>query len=380
MKFRQALTAAATMAAIAPAAVLAAPAAAFATEAPSPSAHTHESQTDGATGPGESSGAAGPATETDGGAKSGAENGAKPAPDAKPDEESGTKPDRETGSKVDKESGAKADKETGTKPDSTSESTPDGSASEERPPGGDCASAPKYLRMAIKGLQSEFIAGADWSLSSITVTNTSDKAMEKVRPQPYISSAEIVDRPYEELEAQFRNPATGKWLSFEDATIDSEFTGFPVAAHSTVTLPLRVRAIDPAKPGHGYAIMEGMFANQDGSCGFSNHEQYDFKILPARGKPERPSRPVDPHESAEVGGGAKGGSTPQRHLTAQGGAKVTSAEAEGRGHLAATGASSALPAIALVGGVAMAVGAGAVITVRRRKTAAGSGEGTGAAA
>ncbi|GAU69300.1 hypothetical protein SSP35_11_01190 [Streptomyces sp. NBRC 110611] len=213
--------------------------------------------------------------------------------------------------------------------------------------------------MAIEGLQSEFIAGADWSLSSITVTNTSDKAMEKVRPKPYISSAEIVDRPYEELEAEFRNPVTGKWLSFEDATHDTAFTGFPVAAHSTVTLPLRVRAIDPAKPGRGYAIMEGMFSNQDGSCGFSHHEQYDFKILPARGKPGKPP---------------------------QGGVKNTSAEGQGQGQsrgqeqLAATGASSALPTIALAGGVAMAVGAGAIITVRRRKAAAGPGDGTGATA
>ncbi|MEV0370496.1 LPXTG cell wall anchor domain-containing protein [Streptomyces sp. NPDC050636] len=355
MKFRQALTAAAAAVVITPAAVLAAPAAAFATEAPSPSAHTNESQKtdssgnsgesarpDGTTGSDESSGTGGPTTETDGAAKPGAGNDTKPTPDAKPGEETGTKPGP----------------------------TPGGSSSEERPPGEDCASAPQHLKMAIKGLQSEFVAGADWSPSSITVTNTSDKAMEKVRPQPYISSREIVDRQYEELEAQFRNPVTGKWLSFEDATVDSVFTGFPVAAHRTVTLPLRVRAIDPAKPGSGYAIIEGTFRNQDGSCGMSNHEQYDFKILPARGKPGRPSTPGKPSESAEPGGGATDGTTPQ------GGVKETS----GEGRLAATGSSSALPTIALVGGVAMAVGAGAIISVRRRKAAAGSGGGTGAAA
>ncbi|MCR8575216.1 cell wall protein [Streptomyces sp. Isolate_219] len=218
----------------------------------------------------------------------------------------------------------------------------------------DCESAPKHLQMAIKGLQSAFTAGADWSHSSLTVTNTSDKAMEKVRPRPYISSSEIVDRPYEELEAQFRNPVTGKWLSFEDATTDSEFTGFPVAAHRTVTLPLRIRAINSAKPGAGYAIVEGTFANQDGSCGTSNHEQYHFKILPARGKPGRPSTPGKPSESAAPGGGAADGPKPR------GGVQKT----PGEGQLAATGSPSALPTIALMSGVAMAVGAGAIIASR----------------
>ncbi|MYT18113.1 hypothetical protein YWIDRAFT_07779 [Streptomyces sp. SceaMP-e96] len=258
----------------------------------------------------------------------------------------------------------------------------------------DCASAPKHLQMAIKGLQSAFIAGAGWSHSSLTVTNTSDKAMEKVRPRPYISSSEIVDRPYEELEAQFRNPVTGKWLSFEDATSDSEFTGFPVAAHRTVTLPLRIREINSAKPGAGYAIVEGTFANQDGSCGTSNHEQYHFKILPARGKPGRPSTPDKPSESATPGGGvapggdlAPGGGVAPGGDLAPGGGVADGPEPQGgvqktpgEGQLAATGSPAALPTIALVSGVAMAVGAGAIISARRRRAAAGSSDGTGATA
>ncbi|UJB45892.1 hypothetical protein [Streptomyces sp. A1-5] len=198
--------------------------------------------------------------------------------------------------------------------------------------------APKRLQVAIAGIQAEFVAGVDWSRSSITVTNTSDKAMERVRPARYISSAEIVDRPYEELGAQFRNPVNGKWLTFEDATIDSEFTGFPVAAHSTVTLPLGIRAIGSAKPGAGYAIIEGSFHNKDGSCGDSNHEEYDFTILPAHRKPEQPGNPGNPgkpSESAQPGGGASGGSTPQGSQTPQGSVN----EAAVKGNLAETGSS-----------------------------------------
>ncbi|MEV7982044.1 LAETG motif-containing sortase-dependent surface protein [Streptomyces sp. NPDC086519] len=42
------------------------------------------------------------------------------------------------------------------------------------------------------------------------------------------------------------------------------------------------------------------------------------------------------------------------------------------GNLADTGSSSALPVIGLVGGVAVVVGAGAVVLVRRRKAGADS--------
>ncbi|MFF2807928.1 LAETG motif-containing sortase-dependent surface protein [Streptomyces sp. NPDC058000] len=66
---------------------------------------------------------------------------------------------------------------------------------------------------------------------------------------------------------------------------------------------------------------------------------------------------------------------PLRGSAPQGGVKETSA----KGNLAETGSSSALPTIALVGGVAMAAGAGAIISVRRRKATAGAGGGTGAA-
>ncbi|MFE7315983.1 LPXTG cell wall anchor domain-containing protein [Streptomyces sp. NPDC057555] len=354
MKFRQVLTAAAAATVIAPAAVLATPAAALATETPGPSAHANEPQrTSSSDNGGESPGAQRPTTAADGAAEPGTGSGDQPTPEATPDK--GPTPE------------AKPDQASGTNSVGVS-----GGSSDDSPPGAHCESTPRYLQMAIKGLPSGFVAGADWSQASITVTNTSDKAMERVRPQPYIASSEIVDRQYDELEAEFRNPVTGKWLTFEDATIDSEFTGFPVAAHSTVTLPLRVRAIVSAKPGAGYAIIEGSFYNKDGSCGDSNHEQYDFKILPAGGKAGQPGKPGKPSESATPGGGATGGST--GGSTPQGGAEETAAN----GQLAATGSSSALPTIALVGGVAMAVGAGAVITVRRRKAIAGGGSGAAA--
>ncbi|WP_241746170.1 hypothetical protein [Streptomyces lydicus] len=127
MKLRHALTAVAAAAVIAPA-VLATPAAASATETPSPSAPTNESQK---------------ADDT------------KPAPDAGPGPA----------------------KETGTKPGTKPGATPGGSSSADTPPDEPCESAPKHLQMAIKGLQSAFIAGADWSHSSLTAREPQCKAL-----------------------------------------------------------------------------------------------------------------------------------------------------------------------------------------------------------
>ncbi|MFE9412494.1 LPXTG cell wall anchor domain-containing protein [Streptomyces sp. NPDC006704] len=84
-------------------------------------------------------------------------------------------------------------------------------------------------------------------------------------------------------------------------------------------------------------------------------------------------QPVDdkdrPKPAAKSAGG---GSTP----TAQGGAAATplnsttaAATPGATGTLAKTGSSSAMPQLALAGGVAVALGAGAVVLTRRRKAA-----------
>lgn len=387
MKFRQTLTAAAAAAVLAPGAVLATPAAAFATaaEAPDRPADTDASQQTGNPEdggkpgqPGGSSGTGEPATGTDGNQKPGTGNGTGPA--------TGSGSGTETGSG--KDTTTRPGKGTGTQPGQDPKTEPGtttgGSKSEDDEPSGECDVEAGRLRMSIEGWRPDFVAGADWSHFSLKIANTTGKAMERIRLEPLAYSFEIVDYPYWELQGEIQDPRTGRWVSFDDATNDDEFVGLSVAPHSSVSLPLRLHAIPTATPGRGWVIMEGMFSNKDGSCGASNHGEYYFNILPAHdkpgkpGKPDKPGKPGKPgkpDESAQPGAGSTGGNTPQVGLKTQGGAQETA----GTGELAATGSSSALPTIALVGGVAMAVGAGAVLTVRRRKAGAGSGGGTGAA-
>ncbi|TSB16896.1 LPXTG cell wall anchor domain-containing protein [Streptomyces benahoarensis] len=337
MKIRRALTAAAAAAVIAPAAVLAAPAAAFATEpvseagprtpaspdspdAATPADRTADSATSGPA-PGKAPKAAGTTERTNG--AGGATGGGKDAGDA------------------------------------------DGA-------GQSCAFESDQLQVAVHGLPRQLAAGGAWTPFSMTLTNTTGKPLEKVQPFLYVSSAEDVDRPYWELETEYRDAKTGRWKTFHDAEPDDLFGFFAVGPRSTLTLQLRTRMVKDAKPGAGYALAAGDYRNRDGSCGSAKEAWYDFTLLPAGAKPTQPpatepGEPGKPGGTAEPGrSGASGGGT--------GGSGATGGTGpQGGGHLATTGSSSALPAIALAGGAAMVVGAGAVIVVRRRKGMAGPG-------
>src|SRR5262249_12356349 len=104
----------------------------------------------------------------------------------------------------------------------------------------------------------------------------------------------------------------------------------------------------------------GMYADDKGNCVISGGDSYyQFDILKAGSAPGTP-------------GDAKpqGGKKPLPEHQPSGNTKI-----DPQGHLAQTGSSSALPMIALAGGAAGAVGAGAVFVVRRRRSA-----GSGAAA
>ncbi|MET8022227.1 LPXTG cell wall anchor domain-containing protein, partial [Streptomyces decoyicus] len=237
--------------------------------------------------------------------------------------------------------------------------------------GQSCAFESDQLQAAVHGLPRQLTAGGAWTPFSMTLTNTTGKPLEEVQPFLLVSSAEDVDRPYWELETEYRDAKTGRWKTFHDAAPEDLFGFFAVGPRSTITLQLRTRVVKDAKPGAGYALAAGDYRNRDGSCGSAKEAWYDFTILPTSAKPTqpptKPGEPGKPGGTAETGqsaasGGGTGGSDSTGGLSPQGG-----------GHLAATGASSALPAIALAGGAAMVVGAGAVIAVRRRKGMAGPG-------
>ncbi|MFI9358457.1 hypothetical protein [Streptomyces lydicus] len=365
MKIRRALTAAAAAAVIAPAAVLAAPTAAFATEPVSEAGPRTPATPD-------SPEAATPADRSADSATSGGGRG-------KPDEPRRT--GEAGGSAAQDRGGAarpgpgKPPKAAGTAEGATGAGGDTGGgkdAGDSDGAGQSCAFESDQLRVAVHGLPHQLAAGGAWTPFSMTLTNTTGKPLGEVQPFLLVSSAEDVDRPYWELETEYRDARTGRWKTFHDAEPDELFGFFAIGPRSNVTLQLRTRVVKNAKPGAGYALAAGDYRNRDGSCGSAKEAWYDFTILPAGAKPTqpptaKPGEPGKPGGTAEPGqgaatGGGTGGSDSTGGLSPQGGP-----------HLAATGSSSALPAIALAGGAATVVGAGAVIGARRRKGVAGPG-------
>ncbi|MGW3010710.1 LPXTG cell wall anchor domain-containing protein [Streptomyces sp. NPDC001219] len=312
MKIRRTLTAAAAAAVLTPAAVLAAPAAASATEPVSE---------------------AGPRTPA--------------APDSPYSPDAATAADRSA--------------------DSATSGGGTGDQNADQP----CAFESDQLQVAVRGLPRQLAAGGVWAPFSMTLTNTTAKPLGEVQPFLLVSSAQDVDRPSWELDTEYRDTKSGRWKTLHDAEPDDLFGSFAVGPRSSRTLQLRTRVVKGAKPGTGYALAAGDYRNRDGSCGSAKESWYDFTILPAGAKPTQ--APAEPGTPGKAGGAAETGRSAASGGGTSGSDSTGDLGPRGGAQLAATGSSSMLPAIALIGGAAMVAGAGAVIGVRRRRNAAGPG-------
>ncbi|MEV7414876.1 hypothetical protein [Streptomyces sp. NPDC089919] len=141
-----------------------------------------------------------------------------------------------------------------------------------------CAFESGRLRVALHGLPRVLTAGGAWSPFTATLTNTTGKTLERTQPFLSVTSAAPVDRPYWEVETEYRDARTGRWKSFHDATSAQVFGSSAVGPHSTKTLRLRTRAVKEARAAAGYAVAAGDYLGRDGSCGSSQERWYDFTI------------------------------------------------------------------------------------------------------
>ncbi|MBH5336452.1 LPXTG cell wall anchor domain-containing protein [Streptomyces pactum] len=122
--------------------------------------------------------------------------------------------------------------------------------------------------------------------------------------------------------------------------------------YSDAKLRLKVDAKTPGS--YGFAMAIGAYHDEDDLCGFSEYMDYEFDVLVAGTKPGTEVPPAEGKPSTEKPKPAPQGGLEELPVT---------------GELAETGSSSALPTIAVIGGVAMAAGAGAIFVVRRRRGA-----------
>ncbi|TXS33971.1 peptidase [Streptomyces sp. ms191] len=153
------------------------------------------------------------------------------------------------------------------------------------------------------------------------------------------------------LDLKWSTAASPKWQSIDESEGINLGTLKP-GTRTDLKFKLTVDAKAPAGEGLLFAI--GAYDDADGSCGVSAPAIFEFDIA---AKPKKPTP-----------GTSGGGNT---NTTGQGGTSTTPVDGTGTtgttGSLARTGSNDAVPQIALTGAAAVALGAGAMFVVRRRK-------------
>jgi LPXTG-motif cell wall-anchored protein len=342
MKLRRAMATAAATAVIAPLALLSAPAA-FADEDPNTSTSSATAEATASPSATESA----PATE----------NSTTPA-------DGETSPSQTETTPADNGAGSPAAGDTGS-PSPTGSSSPSTSASpspsESAPEGGELcvdengestAELSEHLKSGLSGLPDTIVAGSGWTAFSFNVSNHGDQEIKDIKPLIGVAAIGWDDaKDYSgEIKVQVFDKATKSWQTIADAAGEGgTFTAFSLGAGQSVSYKLRLSVSGKVPDSLGLTGGLAEYADEQG-CWLAddpNGWAYFFDILGAGSDPGKP-------------GDAKpqtGGMKPIKNVN----------EVDATGSLAETGSSSALPMIGLTGGLAVALGAGAVFVVRRRK-------------
>ncbi|MFG2872200.1 peptidase [Streptomyces sp. NPDC048338] len=190
---------------------------------------------------------------------------------------------------------------------------------------------------------------ADYTLK---VTNGTKKVADEVIVDAFVTGFDTKTfGPLDKyLDLKWSTAASPKWQSIDESEGIDLGTLKP-GTRTDLTFKLTVDAKAPAGQGLLFAISS--YYNADESCGVSAPAVFEFDIA---AKPKKPAP------------GTSGGNT---NTTGQGGTSTTPVNGTGTtgttGSLARTGANDAVPQIALTGAAAVALGAGAMFVVRRRK-------------
>ncbi|MEU6390781.1 LPXTG cell wall anchor domain-containing protein [Streptomyces sp. NPDC046939] len=356
MKLRRALVTAAATAAVAPLALLSAPAA-FAEEAPQPAATTATGTPDpAAAAQGTDPGTTAPGADKDPAAATGKDPDT--APPADPNANTNGKP-------------APADPDGGPKtppapvpddPEKTGDPKP---GADEEPGRDDCTAvedSPGTLA-ELRGLPSKVVAGSGWHDFTFRVSNKTSEEFEATFVQLY-AFAYAYDEDTTEITKYVRVQYSDMdgWHDVDTAIGEDNLDPFTdlgrIAPGDHADLPLRLSVDRGAPTGIGGSVAFATSVNADGVCGDSvpEDQEYRFEIVAAPKKPRPvPAAVTSPKPVAT--------STPTPSHTPAPQASSTPYT----GELAATGSSSALPALGTAGGFAVLAGAGVVYAVRRRK-------------
>ncbi|MFF0054642.1 LAETG motif-containing sortase-dependent surface protein [Streptomyces microflavus] len=227
---------------------------------------------------------------------------------------------------------------------------------EENQGGGECLDEPG-LTTVVTGFPSKVTAGTATTFS-VRVTNGTDKDMEKVLTYASVhatdkSGAKDIAKY---LKLKWSSASSPKWKTVDGDLYIDTIGALKRGEHGDIKLRLDVDAKAPA--GQGLTFIAGDYFNKDG-CGLTPDAAVNkFDIKAAAGKPA-PKPDPKPTNTAAAGSG----------VTPQGSGSSVPVNTT-NGSLAATGSSDATAQIALAGGAAVVLGAGAMFLVRRRRTGA----------
>ncbi|MCX4653066.1 LPXTG cell wall anchor domain-containing protein [Streptomyces microflavus] len=227
---------------------------------------------------------------------------------------------------------------------------------EENQGGGECLDEPG-LTTVVTGFPSKVTAGTATTFS-VRVTNGTDKDMEKVLTYASVhatdkSGAKDIAKY---LKLKWSSASSPKWKTVDGDLYIDTIGALKRGEHGDIKLRLDVDAKAPA--GQGLTFIAGDYFNKDG-CGLTPDAAVNkFDIKAAAGKPT-PKPDPKPTKTAAAGSG----------VTPQGSGSSVPVNTT-NGSLAATGSSDATAQIALAGGAAVVLGAGAMFLVRRRRTGA----------
>ncbi|MBV9026083.1 MAG: LPXTG cell wall anchor domain-containing protein [Streptomycetaceae bacterium] len=220
------------------------------------------------------------------------------------------------------------------------------------------------LQMSLSGLPSKIVAGSGWHQFTLTATNPTKQSLGKVVWVAGVDNGDDTLLKYSRIE--YFNGKT--WLDLKQqlsgtgvteqqlGTTGVAFGETTLGASQTLKVQLRVSIDSKAPAGLSGAVGIGGYIDAAKNCTHTTLTVYMFKVL-APGSTVVDPAPAKPDPSAKP---------PVQIKTPVGGPT----ELPATGTLAHTGASSQLPMIAGLSGVAIAAGAGAMFVVRRRKVGA----------
>lgn len=220
------------------------------------------------------------------------------------------------------------------------------------------------LTTSLSGLPSKIVAGSGFHGFKLNVKNSGKHAYKRVDLGVFAAAMgeEEFSDSTQYLTLQYQDPTSGKWNDIS-VDLDDEAAGYlgytDVQSKESFSIDLRLSVDKKAPAGAGFAISIGSYVDDEGNCVYASDDDiYEFDILAAGATPG----PVDDSTPKP-----QGGSKPLPGTKPAGNTQVVP-----QGHLAETGAGSALPVIALTGGAAVALGLGAVFVVRRRRNEGGN--------